>query len=293
MQRIASPEIPGYALTHRIGEGGAGIVWEATRLRDGDRVALKILRSAFLRDPATVRRFEREARLLSRLRHPGIVPVSDSGHHGGRYYLVMPLVLDPTLATLLGAGERVSRPDAPHFGAVVSVLTALEAIHQQGVIHRDLTPGNVFVRADGSGLLADFGIVKILGSESELTRSGALVGTLPYMSPEQLAGDPVSPASDVYQAGLLLYHIVSGGLPFEFSLAAIVAAKCVADALPDPRDHGAIMTDGMARLIARATARKASDRFPSAIALATALERELSRWLRACAPAPVNPRHPS
>ncbi|MBI4860537.1 MAG: serine/threonine protein kinase [Candidatus Riflebacteria bacterium] len=271
-------QIGAYRIVRRIGTGGTGAVYEAVRPDARTPFALKVLKQELCRDPSVVHRFKREAALLSSIAHPGIVPVLESGDDRGTYYIIMPLVTNPTLAArLAGAGPvAVPGPDTSLIKVMISILMTLDAIHQKGVVHRDLTPGNIFLKGATEALLADFGIVKILGSESLLTQSGALVGTIPYMAPEQLNGEPVSPRTDVYQVGLLLYQVVAGRLPFERTLVDAVRAKCLLSALPDPRELGARVTDRMTRVIGKATAKTPGDRYAGALDMAASLERAVA-----------------
>lgn len=255
------------------------VVHEARREGDETPLALKVLRRDLCRDPSLVRRFKRESRVLQYIEHPSIVPVLDSGHVDGEYYLVMPLIRLPTLRECLerpqveAHGSGPGRPDL--LPVLRSVLNALEAVHEVDVVHRDVTPGNIFVTSEGEGLLGDFGIVKVLGSESLLTRSGALTGTVPYMAPEQLSGEPVGYWTDLYQVGLLAYRLVAGRLPFEETLSDAVRIKCVASALPDPRRLGARAGPEIVDLIRRATSRAPSGRYGSAAEMRAALDAAL------------------
>lgn len=270
-------ELGGYRLHRRLGVGGTGVVYAASQGAGDVAFAVKVLRRDLCGDPAVVHRFQREAALLSSIRHPGIVPVHESGEDQGRHFFVMPLLAHPSLAAVLeGAGPAPVPGDTGPYAVVAGVLRALDAIHQRGVIHRDLTPSNIFVPAGGEPLLADFGIVKILGSESLLTRSGALVGTIPYMAPEQLAGEPVTVRTDVYQVGLVLYRIAAGKLPFGLTLGEAVRAKCVSPALPDPRTLGATIPEKLAKTIAKAVSKEPAARFGSAAELGALLARSLA-----------------
>jgi len=271
-----SESIGPYKLLRLIGRGGTSVVYEASRPGETRRLALKILKRELCRDEAVKRRFQREARLLKEIAHPGIVEVLDEGEEDGQYYLVLPLVENPTLGETLNQTGSIQVP-GPHAGLIhvlVSVLMALDAIHQRGVIHRDLTPGNIFVESGNRGLLVDFGIVKILGSESILTRTGALLGTVPYMSPEQLSGDPVTHFSDIYQVGFVLYRMVAGRLPFDSTLSDAVRVKCLLPSIPPPAEFGAQIPEGLSRVIETALTKNPSERFRSAIDMAVRLKRE-------------------
>lgn len=266
-----------YRVGARLGAGGTSIVYAVEREGCPGRLALKLLRAHLTGDPIVVARFRREVRLLSAIAHPGVVPVVDSGEDSGRYFLVMPFIDHPTLAARLDevGCVRVPGPHGELLSVAVSVLTALEAIHQKGIVHRDITPANVFVTPSGQGLLADFGIVKILGSESILTRTGALLGTVPYMAPEQLSEEPVGPRTDIYQMGLILYRMVVGRLPFDRTLPDAVRAKCLEPALPDPRELGASVPGALVEVVRRATVKEPSGRFGSAARMAAALSAAL------------------
>lgn len=288
----AEPQsIRGYRLERKLGEGGMGVVYAATR--DGVDYAVKVLRQTLCRDSTVLHRFRREAFVLMRLAHPCIVPVLEASEDQGLYYLVMPRVRHPTLQACLASPGLAPMLLLP---AISCVLEALEEVHRLEVIHRDLTPANIFVTGAGcsakpgagrdsdrtasgagaagvEGLLTDFGLVKVLGSESALTQSGAMMGTVPYMAPEQLAAEAVSIRTDLYQVGLVLYRIVAGRLPFGSSLPEAVRAKCVAPALPDPRSLGAPISEAIARVILRATEREPARRHASAAEMAAELRQ--------------------
>jgi serine/threonine protein kinase len=270
-------QIGPYRVEERLGSGGTADVY---RVRRGDEspVALKLLHADLCENPDLVHRFRREAGLLSRLSHPNIVPVLDAGAVGNRQYLVMPLLSCPTLEVVLARTGpiRVPGPDAGLLEVPVRVLMALEAIHTAGIIHRDITTRNIFV-PEGSCLLSDFGVAKVVGSDSLPTASGVLVGTLPYMAPEQLWAQAATVRTDIYQLGLVLYRMVAGSLPFELTVPDSIRAKCLEESLPDPRTRGATLTDRLADVILKATARAPEKRFTSAVQMAMALERSCKR----------------
>ena len=196
----------GFDLLEEIGRGGMGTVWRA-RHRGLDRiVAVKYLSEALAGRPGMAERFVREARVMARLQHPRIVAVYDVGEDEGLPYLVMECVPGRSLATLLPLSPERA------VDVAIGVCEALEAAHAHGVVHRDIKPENILVDDAGDVKVADFGIARVLG-EAGLTRTGGLVGTPAYMSPEALTGAPPDVRMDVYAVGAMLYQCVTGVIP--------------------------------------------------------------------------------
>ena len=207
-----------YSVTAKIGEGGMGEVYRAHDAKLQRDVAIKLLSADVAESPERLERLQREARILASIDHPNINAIYAVEEIDGLHFLVLQLVEGTTLAARMSAGrlriEEVLR-------AALQVAEALEAAHAKGVIHRDLKPSNVMVSADGRVKVFDFGIAKVtprpeLGhastavTRSALTRVGTVVGTAPYMSPEQLRGESVDPRTDVWAFGCLLYEMLAG-----------------------------------------------------------------------------------
>ena len=192
-----------YVVGERLGRGGMGEVFRATDTSTDRAVALKVLTST---EPGSAQRFRSEADLLTLLDHPGVVRLRGSGFHDGAPYMVLDLADGPSLARVLADGPldlgRMRRVGA-------EIADALAHAHDHGIVHRDVKPSNVLFAADGRARLADFGIARLAGAQS-LTRTGELVGTAPYLAPEQVAGDAVGPAADVYALGLVLAECLTG-----------------------------------------------------------------------------------
>jgi hypothetical protein len=204
-----------YRLGGRLGSGGMGTVWRARDEELGRDVAVKELTlprevSSARREQA-VQRALREARAAARLRHPGIVTVHTVVHADGRPWIVMELLPGRSLDQVLKDGGPLAPRRAAALGA--EVLDALSAAHEQGVLHRDVKPANVFLRDDGRAVLTDFGIAALAGDAS-LTRPGALIGSPAYMAPERVRGEPGGPPSDLWSLGATLYALVEGRVPF-------------------------------------------------------------------------------
>ena len=213
-----------YDVTALIGEGGMGLVYQATDTKLGRQVALKILPEAFTDDPDRLARFQREAKVLASLNHPNIGHIYGLEEAEGQKALVLELVEGPTLA------ERIKQGPIPVDEALPiakQIAEALEAAHEQGIIHRDLKPANIKVREDGTVKVLDFGLAKALepsptGDPSQsptltaaATQMGVIMGTAAYMSPEQARGKPVDKRADVWSFGCVLYEMLTGRAAFE------------------------------------------------------------------------------
>ena len=199
-----------YRLLRRIGVGGMGEVWEADDTVLGRRVALKVLVQELANDARATRRFVREARATAKLTHPNVTRVYDFGRDGGVPYLVMELLEGDTLADRLTGGP-LPPAEAARIGAAVA--DALDAAHSRGIIHRDVKPSNVLLTPAGEVKVMDFGIAAAADETHSTTGSG-LYGTAAYISPERAAGQPVTPAADIYSLGAVLYELLTGRPPF-------------------------------------------------------------------------------
>ena len=221
-----------YRIVARLGSGGMGVVHEAHDVRLGRRVALKFLSAELANDADARSRFRREARAASALNHPHICTIHDVGEHEGSPYLVMELLVGETLLDRLARGPLA--PDE-FFDVTVAVASALEAAGGRGIVHRDLKPANVFLTRSGGAKVLDFGLARIgeagdasqtqtsASRRGEPTRAGAMMGTLHYMSPEQVRGEPVDARTDLFSFGVVLYEMVAGRRPFDARTAGLIA----------------------------------------------------------------------
>jgi eukaryotic-like serine/threonine-protein kinase len=263
-----------YRLDHRLATGGMGDVWRATDTVLGRPVAVKVMLPALLTDPDFTARFQAEARMMATLRHPGVVQVYDYGQakvaSGDVVYLVMTYVDGEPLSRRLAAAGRL--PVAETLRIVARAADALQAVHQSGIVHRDVKPANLLVQRDGTVVLVDFGVARSAAA-TKLTGTGNVVGTALYMAPEQISGEPVSGATDVYALGALTFHCIAGHPPFEGDNALQIAFQQVHDEPPPlPEDVPAAVR----ALVARAMAKQPADRFPDAAAFAQAARAALT-----------------
>jgi serine/threonine-protein kinase len=283
------PELGGrYRLLGKVADGAMGEVWRATDTRLGRLVAVKVSRADPVRggpaaDPTAFARFRAEAHNAAQLAHPGICVVHDYGEFtdlAGRpqAYLVMEYVDGEPLSTLIARYHRLAVPYA--LDLVEQAARALDAAHRAGVVHRDVKPGNLLVRPDNTVKVTDFGISRMRGAPG-LTAKGKVVGTPYYIAPEQLTGQPATPASDVYALGVVAYECLTGRRPFEgrnsvetANLRLVATPPRLPDDLPEP----------VRAAVHRALARDPGQRWPSAGAFADAVA--LARGLIA---APAGP----
>lgn len=220
-------EIGNYRITQRLGRGGVGEVFAGMDLMLNRPVAIKALRAEFGRDPAVVARFRLEAESLARLNHPNITTLYSLQRHGDELFMIMELVRGQTLEALLADRGRLSEREA--LAVTAQALDGLGYAHEAGVIHRDIKTGNLMVGPAGLLKIMDFGIARVRGS-GRLTRQGQVVGTLAYMSPEQVRGEEGDERSDLYSLAIVLYEALSGDPPFvSDSEYALIWAQVEAD----------------------------------------------------------------
>ena len=220
-----------YAVTARIAHGGMATVYQATDTRLDREVALKVMHAELARDEEFVRRFIGEAKSVARLSHQNVVAVFDQGSDGPLLYLVMEYVPGRTLKELLRDSGRFSPATALEIMA--GVLDGLAAAHASGIVHRDVKPENVLLTADGRIKVADFGLARAQSAAGH-TRAGLLIGTVAYVPPEQVTGGSTGPGGDVYSAGVMLFELLTGQLPFTGDSPLSVAYQHVNQDIPAP-----------------------------------------------------------
>jgi tRNA A-37 threonylcarbamoyl transferase component Bud32 len=260
--------IDGYRIERRLGQGGVGTVYAAEETTIKRRVAIKVLRGLYAEDPAMIARFTREARAVNEIRHPGIIDVFAIGQLGdGRPYLVMSLLEGRSLRDEIHAKERLPADEA--WRVARDVASALSAVHEAEVIHRDLKPDNVFLENVEGGpkrvRVLDFGIAKVAPTEGEmkLTATGAPLGTPAYMAPEQWWGTAVTAATDQYALGVVLFEMLTGRAPFASESFAEAVQQHVHAKPPSLASLGVAVTGAVQAFVERMLEKDPSDRFPS------------------------------
>jgi hypothetical protein len=263
-----------YEIQSLLGRGGMSAVYRGFDTKLQRPVAIKILSD--IGDQAEgAGRFRQEALLLASLRHPHIVQVYDFGECAGVPYIVQELLPGPTLeahlADLRQRGEQVGRDEV--FAVVRAMAAALDAAHAAGILHRDVKPANMIRNSAGALVLADFGIARYEHDEHRYTRTGVVVGTPTYLAPEQAQGLPLTPASDIYSLGIVLYELIAGRPPFESPTPMGVVLSHVQHSPPLLRARRPDVPRAVEQVVRRALAKDPAARFASAGALADAIER--------------------
>jgi serine/threonine protein kinase len=269
LEDLTGKQLGSYRVVAPLGEGGMAIVYKAYQAGMDRYVALKILPRYFASDPQFSGRFEQEAKVLARLLHPHILPVHDYGEVDGYTYIVMPFVESGTLADLL---EGDPLPLTQIRRIIAQVGDALDYAHSQGVIHRDVKPSNILVDQRGNCLLTDFGIAKMVEGSIHFTRTGGIVGTPAYMSPEQIQGEGLDGRSDVYSLGIVLYEMATGRPPYRAETPPAIFVKHLHDPLPPPRTLNPALPEATERVILKALAKKREDRYATAGDMVQALQ---------------------
>ena len=260
-----------YRVEQELGRGGMAKVFQGTDTVLGRQVAVKILAPQFADDESFVQRFRREAQAAARLSNPNVVSVFDTGADGGVHFIVMEYVEGRTLADYLAGGGRIM-PDRA-IEVAEAVCGALSAAHAQGVIHRDIKPGNIMLTPAGQVKVADFGIARMTMTAETVAQTAAVLGTASYLSPEQAQGQPVDGRSDIYSLGCVLYEMVTGRPPFLGDSPVTVASKQVLEQPVTPSKLNGDVTPDLDAVILRALAKNPANRYQSAEELRADLDR--------------------
>src|SRR5829696_259696 len=258
-----------YELIAPIGSGGMASVWRARDLRLGRQVAVKLLRPEYAEDDEFVRRFEVEARHAASLAHPNVASVYDTDVEGDQRFIVMELVDGPTVGDVIAERGRIEPLVA--VGIAAAAARALAAAHRRGLIHRDVKPANLLLGRDGRVRLADFGIARAL-TASRVTMPGTVLGSIPYLSPEQARGDDATAGGDIFSLGVVLFEMLTGRLPWEADTPAAMATMRLNVPAPLPSAVASRLPPGLDAIVSRALEVDPEKRYPSARVFADALE---------------------
>jgi serine/threonine-protein kinase len=256
-------EFAGCRIEGVLGRGGMGVIYRATELRLGRAVALKLIATEQASDPDVRERFEREARLTASIEHPNVVPVYAAGEEDGHLYLVMRYVPGTDLHHLLKEAHPPRLAPARAASIVAQVADALDAAHAAGLVHRDVKPANILIGGDHA-YLSDFGITRVQASDTRITDSGNWIGTVDFMAPEHLRGEPTDARADVYALGCVLYTALTGEPPFRRQTVPATITAHLHEPPPRPSLAASGVPEAFDNVIARALAKEPADRYPSA-----------------------------
>jgi serine/threonine protein kinase len=279
MDTLIGKTLGSYQIISEIGRGGMAIVYKAYQPTLNRYVALKVLPPYLAHDDEFVRRFEMEAQNAARLKHPNIVIIHDVGEEGGYHYIVMEFLEGITLRALVERSRALPEPRA--LDLLNQIASALDYAHAAGFVHRDVKPANVLIGANDLATLTDFGIAKA-AEGTRLTRTGTLMGTPEYMSPEQARGEPVDYRTDIYSLGVVAYEMLSGRVPFDGTTPHAVLHKVIYDAPPPLRTMNPRVSAPVEPAVMRALAKDPPARYASA-----------EEMIRAMVPVPVLPQQSS
>ena len=215
-----------YEITQLLGEGGMSYVYKAIDKQLQRTVAIKTLKPNYVEQEKFVERFKREAQTAANLNHPNIVQIFDWGISDEPFF-VMEYIEGNTLTSIIANKKTISMNDILFIGALVA--SGLQAAHMKGLVHRDIKPGNIMITPEGKVKVTDFGIVSLQNEESDITKTGSILGTASYISPEQAQGKPVSKESDLYSLGTVLYELIAGRPPFDGDTPIATATKHITD----------------------------------------------------------------
>ena len=261
-----------FRIERLLGRGGMSSVWQAYDEELRRPVAIKLLHARRLESADSVERFEREARTLALLAHPGIVTVIDRGEADGRPFIVCELVDGQDLHERIAVEGRL--PIAEALAVAVQVASALAYAHERGVIHRDVKPHNILLTADGHAKLTDFGIARVDDAPA-LTNPGRVLGTGDYVAPEQAQGHPLDGRVDIYALGALFYHCLTGVPPYRGDSFIEIAEQHLRAPIPDVQVRCPEASDGVAAIVRCALAKRRDDRYANVGEMQDALEAEL------------------
>ena len=276
-----------YRLVETLGRGGMAVVYRGEDDELRRPVAIKVLADNLAADDTFRKRFLREAKLAARVGHPNIAHVYDSGEAGGRPYIVMEYVEGETLADLIRRRGKLDPPEAVELA--LQACDGLEHAHVSGLVHRDVKPQNLLVREDGTVKIVDFGIARSQHG-TRLTEVGSVLGTAAYLAPEQAAGEEVTPATDVYALGVVLYELLTGKTPYTYETLTQLLVGQQDQPVQPVRELSPDVPPALEDVVMRCLARLPQYRPPSAAALAEQLRFALGDQTAPTRVAPAPPR---
>ena len=262
----------GYRVLRKVATGGMGAVYVGEQLSLGRRVAIKVLYKNLHEDPTCIERFRREALAVAQIVHPNIVQVFDVFEEGDRHFMIMEYVKGESLLATLRRRKKLDVPFALRL--LVQCASALDAAHKKGIIHRDIKPGNLLIATSGQVKVADFGIVKMVADDANLTQTGYILGTPYYLSPEQAMDGETDRRSDIYSLGATFYEMITGKRPFAGRSAAETIRRHIENELIPPSELNPDIPPWVDDIVARMMEKRSEDRYSSCRELIQEVKRQ-------------------
>ncbi|HEV2032844.1 MAG TPA: protein kinase [Candidatus Dormibacteraeota bacterium] len=278
-----------YRIVEQVGRGGMATVYKAHQAALARYVAVKVLPDFLASEEGFKERFQQEAVSVAKLRHPNILAVFDYGNAEGTAYIVNEFVDGGTLSDQLGS----PLPMDYVVNTLKPIAAALDYAHARGILHRDIKPSNILMNMEGTPVLGDFGLAKMMERGPGLTQAGMVVGTPEYMSPEQCAGETLGPGADIYSLGVVAYQLLTGELPFTAATPAAVINAQLHNQLPPPSSVNPDLSSAVEGVLLKALAKTSADRYRSATAFVKALQEAGSASVAAADHAPSVPAPPA
>ncbi len=279
-----------YEIIQLVGGGGMAEVYKARDLKKQQFVAIKILSNSLSHDLEFIRRFTWEAKATAKLSHPNVVKVFNIGQDQNIHYMVMEYIGGRSLKSLIKHRGFLS----PHecIDVAIQVCDGLSHAHQNGIIHRDIKPHNILCPHEGEYKITDFGISRLVKPHSTFTKTGMVMGSVHYISPEQARGLRVSYPSDIYSLGIVLYEMATGRLPFDGEENIAIAVQHIQDPIPDPKKYNPMIPDELVKIIRKALEKDPAKRYQSAYELKQALLQAKAVIPKETFPYPRKPMKP-
>jgi serine/threonine protein kinase len=274
-QSLVGKTLRNYEIIGEIAAGNYGVIYQAKQPSVNRDVAIKMILPELTDNTEFAKRFEREAQIIAQLEHPHIVPLYDYWQDENGAFIVMRLLKHGSLRDVLDRKEPLSLPQISRI--FTQIAEALSAAHQANVVHRDLKPGNILLDERGNAYLTDFGIAKNINANTSATRTGGIIGTPAYLAPEQIMEDAVTPQTDIYSLGIMLYELLTGQLPFRNMPIAQMMVKHLQDPVPDLGEIHSELPGELNRIVQKATHKSPSGRYDTVMKMAAEIRAAVSR----------------
>ncbi|MFN2363235.1 MAG: protein kinase, partial [Halarsenatibacteraceae bacterium] len=252
-----------YEINKELGRGGMAVVYEATDIMLDRQVALKMLRPEYASDEDFIKKIRHEARAVARISHPNVVNIYDIGQTDNYHYLVMENIIGQNLKEIIDARNKLPIIEALDIAS--QIAAALHVAHESDIVHCDIKPHNIILTPENQVKVTDFGIARAVSSTVTLDMTDSVVGSAHYFSPEQAKGGEITPLTDIYSLGIVLFEMLTGTVPFTGETAVSVALKHIKEPVPDLANYNKSIPEEINKLIKKALAKNPEERFSSAL----------------------------